>query len=101
MSARESAGRVGRREFLTGAMVAVGAIPASAVRGSQANSAVSIGLIGCGGRGTWIAGLFERTGKYRVTACADYYQDRADAFGERFKIGKARRFTTLSGYKRL
>src|SRR5206468_2523266 len=33
--------------------------------------------------------------------CADYFPDRAEAFGERFKIEPGRRYTTLSGYKRL
>jgi len=58
-------------------------------------------MIGCGGRGTWIANLFAQTGQYRFVACADYFPDRAQAFGERFKIDSGRQFATLSGYKRL
>ncbi len=69
--------------------------------GSKANSVLRLGMIGCGGRGTWIADLFARTGQYRFVACADYFPDRARAFGERFKIESGRQFTTLSGYKRL
>jgi len=65
------------------------------------NSVLEIGLIGCGGRGGWIADLFVETGKYRLVACADYFQDRIDAVGDKFKIETARRYAGLSGYKRL
>ena len=58
-------------------------------------------MIGCGGRGTWIADLFARTGQYQFVACADYFPDRARSFGDRFKIESGRQFTTLSGYKQL
>ena len=34
-------------------------------------------------------------------ACADYFPDRARAFGDRFEDRAARQFTTLSAYKRL
>ena len=41
------------------------------VFGSQANSTVELGLIGCGGRGNWISPLFiEHTGA-RFVATAD------------------------------
>ncbi|MGC8644037.1 MAG: Gfo/Idh/MocA family protein, partial [Isosphaeraceae bacterium] len=50
---------------------------------------------------TWIASLFAKTGRYEFTACADYFPDRAEAFGSRFKIPSSNRFTTLSAYKRL
>ena len=69
--------------------------------GSTASSVLRLGMIGCGGRGTWIADLFARIGQYQFVACADYFPDRAHAFGERFKIEPNRQFTTLSGYKRL
>ena len=94
---------LGRRDFLASAAAAaaVTVVRPSAVRGSQANSALALGAIGCGGRGTWIAELFQKHGKYRYVACADYFQDRADAFGKKYEIPAAARFTTLSAYKRL
>lgn len=73
----------------------------SSARGFQANSALELGLIGCGGRGTWIADLFQKSGKYRLAACADYFPDKVDATGERFQVDRARRHTGLLGYKRL
>ncbi len=71
------------------------------VRGSQANSKIALGMIGCGGRGSWIAGLFQKHGGYQVTAAADYFQDRIDAFAAKFQIEASRRYTGLGGYRRL
>jgi predicted dehydrogenase len=58
-------------------------------------------LIGCGGRGTWIAGLFRRHGGYEFVAAADYFKDRVDAMAATFAIPESKRFSGLSGYKRL
>ena len=58
-------------------------------------------MIGCGERGTWIAGLFKENGHYEVAGAADYFKDRVDAFGDQFAISPKNRFTGLSGYKRL
>lgn len=95
--------RLPRRAFLTGtaAATALAALRPSLVFGSTANSQITLGLIGCGGRGRWIANLFAETGQYRFVAAADYFQDRVDAFGEKFGVPPERRFTGLSGYKRL
>jgi predicted dehydrogenase len=91
-----------RREFLVGTAAATVSLvsPAMAL-GTKANSVIRLGMIGCGGRGTWIANLFAKTGQYQFVACADYFADRAGAFGEKFKIEPGRRFTALSCYKRL
>lgn len=40
-------------------------------------------------------------GGYQVVAGADYFQDRVDAFGEKFTLPGARRYTGLSCYKKL
>src|SRR5450759_2530689 len=95
--------RIPRRAFLAGAVTAtaVTVLKPSLVFGAEANSVLEIGLIGCGGRGSWIAKLFADTGKYRFVACADYFQDKADAVGNTYKIDASRRYTGLSGYKRL
>lgn len=94
---------VTRRTFMAGALAAstVTLLKPSLAFGAAANSALEIGLIGCGGRGSWIAKLFADSGKYRFVAAADYFQDRADAVGEKFQIDKSRRYSGLSGYKRL
>lgn len=92
-----------RRAFLAGAATAttLAILKPSLVFGTEANTMLDLGLIGCGGRGSWIAQLFADTGKYRLAACADYFQDKVDAVGDKFKIERSRRFTGLSGYKRL
>jgi len=95
---------IARREFLAGAAAAATAfavVKPSSVRGTEANSTIEIGLLGCGGRGNWIVDLFHRHGKYRLVACADYYQDHVDKTGEKWKIPPSRRYTTLSAYKKL
>jgi predicted dehydrogenase len=95
--------QIPRRAFLAGAATATAItfLKPSLVFGMEANSVLEIGLIGCGGRGSWIAKLFADSPKYRLVACADYFQDKADAVGNKHNIDPARRYTGLSGYKRL
>src|ERR1035438_5415032 len=95
--------QIPRRAFLASAATAtaITILKPSLVFGAEANSVLEIGLIGCGGRGSWIAKLFTDTGKYRLVACADYFQDKADAVGNAHKIDPSRRYTGLSAYQRL
>ncbi len=93
-----------RRSFLAaaGASAATLAIlPSSLGAEATISKKINIGLIGCGTRGQWIAGLFRKHGGYNFVAVADYFQDKADAGGEAAGVPAERRFTTLSGYKRL
>jgi len=93
-----------RRNFIAGtgaSVLGVTVLSPGLVGGAQANAKIDIGLIGCGKRGKWIADLFLKHGGYKVVAVADYFQDRADGAGEQFKVPGERRFTGLSGYKRL
>jgi predicted dehydrogenase len=94
---------MGRRDFLKAAAVTAGVIVVrpSAVRGTQANSKVELGLIGCGGRGAWIGELFNESGKAQVVAVQDYFQDRADRAGEKLKVDASRRHTGLDGYQKM
>ena len=62
---------------------------------------IKLGLVGCGGRGSWIAGLFQQHGGYDFHAVADYFQANADKCGNELGVEVSRRFSTLSGYKRL
>jgi len=93
-----------RRRFLARAGTAAAALSAVRPGLAQAGAAddtLALGVIGCGGRGTWIANLFRQHGGYRVAAAADYFQDRVDPFGEKLGVPPDRRFTGLSGYRRL
>ena len=71
------------------------------VRGSQANSKIALGLIGCGGRGTWIADLFKQHGGYEIVAAMDYFPDKVNAFGAKFNLAPERRYSGLKGYRRM
>jgi predicted dehydrogenase len=84
-----------------GAALAFSIIKPGLARGSQVSSKISLGSIGCGGRGTWIAGLFQKHGGYEITAAADYFPDRVNAFGDKYNVPVARRFTGLKGFQRL
>ena len=93
---------IGRRTFLKVAGAAGFAIVAPrAVRGAEANSKIELGLMGCGGRGRWIANLFAASGHFQVVAVHDYFQDRADGAGTDHKVDAKRRYTGLGGYKAL
>src|SRR6266576_3145999 len=72
---------VDRRRFLgvTAAAAAAMFIKPALVHGTHANSAIRIGLLGCGGRGTEDAGNLLDTGGARVVALADLFQDQLDA----------------------
>jgi myo-inositol 2-dehydrogenase/D-chiro-inositol 1-dehydrogenase len=96
--------QITRRRFIAGAgatALSFTVIKPKLVRGTEANSKVDLGLIGCGGRGTWIAELFAQHGGYNVVAVADYFQDRVDGCGGKLGVDKARRYTGLSGYRKL
>lgn len=102
--ARNHDSGISRRGFLAGAgAVAVGAtvLRPQLVRGTQANEKISLGFIGCGGRGTWIANLFRQHGGYEVAAAADYFEDRVTSFGEALQVKANARFTGLYGYRRM
>jgi len=93
-----------RRRFLAGtgaSVLAFTVLKPELVGGAEANSRISIGLIGCGNRGKWIAGLFKKHGGFNLVAVADYFQDHVDAVGDQFQVEAAQRFTGLSGYRRL
>lgn len=96
-----AAGR-SRRRFLAdagAAAVALSVARPGLVHG--ANTKVDLGIIGCGGRGSWIADLFLKHGGYNVVAAADYFPERVETLGDKLAVPAARRFTGLSGYRRL
>jgi|SRR5579871_2267973 len=54
------------------------------VRGAQTNSALSVGLIGCGRRGTYVSGLFSKNEFAKITALCDIYDDQLAAATQKF-----------------
>jgi predicted dehydrogenase len=93
---------IDRRRFIAGAAAfSFAVVKPQLVRGTQANSKIKLGMLGCGGRGTWIAELFKEHGGYEIVAAADYFQDKVDAFGEKLGVPPAQRYTGLSGYRKI
>jgi predicted dehydrogenase len=95
--------QLGRREFLAGAAAAATftILRPSLVRGTEANSKIALGLIGCGGRGGMIAGLFAKHGGYQLASCGDYFADRAKGVGNKHKLDDAHCHSGLSNYKKV
>jgi predicted dehydrogenase len=78
---------VSRRGFLgSGAAGAFTIVSPGAVRGSQANSKVTFGLIGVGGRGSFDAGIVHSDPRARVTALCDLFDDRIEEGKQKIKV---------------
>ncbi len=89
---------VDRRTFLgvTASAAAAMFIKPALVRGSSANSAIRIGVLGCGGRGTEDAANLVDTGGARVVALADLFQDQLDAARAHFdQLQQAKGYAAL------
>jgi len=92
-----SSDKVDRRKFIgLATATAVMFIKPELVRGTAANSAVRVGLLGCGGRGTEDASNLVDTGNARVVALADLFRDQLDAAHAHFdEIQKAKRYAAI------
>ena len=101
---RATQGAMKRRRFLTTAAAGAAGltiVQAKRVRGSEALSILKLGLVGCGGRGRWIAKLFRSDGGYKVTATHDYFDSRSAAAGKEHEVPEKDRYAGLDGYKGL
>ncbi len=93
-----------RRDFVAGAVTAAATatfVAPAAVGGDNANAKLQIGIIGQGGRGSWISKLFAQHPGYKIVAVADYFPKVATAAGEALGVDKSRRYSGLMGYQRL
>ncbi len=85
-----------RRRFLSGAAAAAGAftiVAPQSVRGSQANSQIAVGLIGCGGRGSYDAGIANADPRAKVMALCDKFPDQFDKSETTIKSHDTRKYT--------
>jgi predicted dehydrogenase len=69
--------------------------------GYQANSAVEIGIVGCGGRGVYIGNFFLEDASVRVVALADPIASQMDALKGELKLQAPRTYGGLNGYREL
>src|SRR5213080_1270590 len=87
-----------RRTFVgaTAAAAAAMFIKPALVHGTKANSAIRVGLLGCGGRCTEDAANLVDTGGARVVALADLFQDQLDAAHAHFdQLQQAKGYAAL------
>ena len=93
-----SSDKIDRRRFLELAATTAGVmiIKPKLAFGTAANSAVRVGLLGCGGRGTEDASSLVDTGGARVVALADLFQDQIDAARAHFdQVQQAKGYAAL------
>ncbi len=105
--------KVGRREFvgLAAATAGLTILKPSTVFGTQANSAVRLGVLGCGGRGTAVTSSFLQNTGAVVTALGDVFHDNLEQSAGRLsavstKLGKpfadaAHMFRGIKAYEQL
>ena len=86
----------GRRGFLKASAAGAGflIVKPESVRGSQANSALTVGLIGVGRRGSYVSGLFAKNEYCRMAMLCDIYDDQLAEGSKLFSGAK-----TFKNYK--
>ncbi len=85
-----------RRHFITTASLASLSAMSSA---ADSTATIRIGNIGCGSRGTFVSDIIREHSGFTLSAAADYFKDAVDAFGSKFAVPEAKRFTGLAGYQ--
>ena len=98
--------RIGRRAFVAGMVSTAAMMVAPGVARAQEGDPgitrrIKLGVVGNGGRGKWITGLFQKHGGYDIHAVADYFPEIAKDAGDTFGVDASRRFSGLSGYRKL
>lgn len=87
----------GRRDlFRTAGTAAIAWSAASYSRILGANGKVNLGLIGCGGRGSYVLSVFQKSDQVNVTAVCDVYAARVDE-----ELAKAPRAKGFSNHRKL
>lgn len=81
-----------RRDFLKAAGAGLMILKPETAFGYQANSTVEVGLIGCGGRGNWIAPFFVEYTGARVVALADVVKANLESTQAKFKVENSRSY---------
>ncbi len=98
-----------RRDFLKTSSLLVAGIPAL-LKGAPASSAIKVGLVGCGGRGTGAASQALKADDYaELTAVADIAQENVDKClknltkinGAKVKVDPKKQFLGLDAYQKV
>ncbi|MDE0622024.1 MAG: Gfo/Idh/MocA family oxidoreductase [Bryobacterales bacterium] len=86
-------GSASRRRVLQAAAIA---LPLAAVRGTAANSAPTVALIGCGGRGGSLAGALLEATDARLVAMCDLFDEQIARTKERIGIQSPKEYQDLN-----
>ena len=81
-----------RRDFLKGSGAAGAGLLITTSKiafGSQANSAMTLGLIGAGNRGMYVSGIFAKHEFLKINAVCDIYDDKIAAATQKYSGSKA------------
>ena len=70
-------------------------VPFAAVRGTAANSAVRVGLLGSGGRGSRLASYVVKTPQAKLVALCDLFDEQIDRAKERIPISSPKVYKDL------
>ena len=89
-----------RRDFVLGAGSILIVSPKIAF-GSQANSTIEVGIVGCGSRGNWLAPFFTEQADAKVVALADVVRAKLEATREKWKVEPARAYYGPDAYLEL
>lgn len=92
---------VERRNLLRAAAGGMLILKPETVFGTQANSTVELGLVGCGGRGNWIAPFFPEFTGARWVAVADVVKARLEPTREKLQVSPSRAYHGADAYKEL
>jgi predicted dehydrogenase len=91
MNSSTSASEPSRRDFVksSGSLAAAASagfliVKPESVKGSQANSALTVGLLGAGRRGVYVSGIFAKNEFARMAAVCDIYDDQLAAASTKF-----------------
>jgi myo-inositol 2-dehydrogenase / D-chiro-inositol 1-dehydrogenase len=90
-----------RRGFVKAAAGGLLLLKSETVFGSQANSAVEVGIVGAGGRGNWIGEFFPEFAGARVVALADVIREHLDSTARKFKVDASRLYYGPDAFREL
>ncbi|MDX1978843.1 MAG: Gfo/Idh/MocA family oxidoreductase [Bryobacteraceae bacterium] len=97
----ETSAQSERRRFLGAAGAGLLILKPATAFSYAANSTVEVGLVGCGGRGNWIAPFFAEYAGARVVGVADVIRAHLDTTREKLKVEPSRAFYGPDAYREL
>jgi hypothetical protein len=90
-------GKIGRRRAGAGLPL----LKPETVFGTQANSAIELGLAGRGGRGNWISRFFMQEGDARFVAVADVIREKLEQTRAKLDVDPSRAYLGLGACREL